>query len=538
MDQLAFNMFLFLLSFIGCCAGQSILPDGPVDVILGRNVTLKTLVDKPDFAFMIWNFNNEKDQVHVATRSPTGIKVNKPYEGRVAVNETNGFLTLTFLTSADSGDFSLNIISSDGGTKTGEINLRVLEPVSDVVITSDLSEAIEHNSTVVLTCSAKGSFLKFAWFKGATAIVADDKRFILKEEELSSTLTINGVLRTDLSGQIYCTATNVLEKDKSAAFNLPVNYGPDTVSITPPNPAKFLRSKSNFNLSCSAVSIPPATFNWYQGQQKMEVSGSLLTLEMIEKHSLDLEVKEYTCRATNAKTQRVVPSPAVSFAVMEAISGAKVSGPIAVLIAGNSTANLSCKATAGTVKTTSWQKDGKTLSAGGRLVFSTDMSSIMINPLQKEDNGEYMCQLINPVNTDKASYKMLVNYGPESAMVKGETSVEENDNVVLTCSAASLPPANFTWKFNGTMTTTKTAEFKIEMARYKNSGTYMCEAHNPVTGKTTTYTHTMSVREEGTSEGLSDGAIAGIVIAVLVALGAAIGVIMYCRQKVPVESPY
>lgn len=93
----------------------------------------------------------------------------------------------------------------------------------------------------------------------------------------------------------------------------------------------------------------------------------------------------------------------------EAISGAKVSGPTAILIAGNSTANLSCQATAGTVKTISWLKDGKALSAGGRHVFATDMSSMMINLLQKEDNGEYTCQLTNPVNTDKATYKMVVN---------------------------------------------------------------------------------------------------------------------------------
>lgn len=93
----------------------------------------------------------------------------------------------------------------------------------------------------------------------------------------------------------------------------------------------------------------------------------------------------------------------------EIISGTKITGPTATLIAGNSTANLSCQATAGTVETRTWLKDGKALSASSRLVFATDMSSMMINVLQKEDNGEYTCQLSNPVNTDQASYKMVVN---------------------------------------------------------------------------------------------------------------------------------
>lgn len=46
---------------------------------------------------------------------------------------------------------------------------------------SDLPEAIEHNSSVVLTCSAKGSFLKFTWTNGTKPLVPDGRRITLKE---------------------------------------------------------------------------------------------------------------------------------------------------------------------------------------------------------------------------------------------------------------------------------------------------------------------------------------------------------------------
>ncbi|KAL7381911.1 hypothetical protein ABVT39_013389 [Epinephelus coioides] len=537
MDLFAFKTLLVLLSFIGCCAGN-VLPPGPVDAKLGTNVTLKTLIGKAELNVIIWTFKTDSEPIPVATSSLGTLQpVKEPYIGRVSINKTNGYLTLGPLTTEDSGVYTITTVSAE--TQTGDIELRVLVPVSDVTITSNVPEAVEHNSTVVLTCKAKGSFLKFTWLKGTTPIVPDGKHFTEKSDETSSVLTINHVLRTDLVGSIYCSVANSLETEKSAPFNLTVHYGPDEVTITPLAPPKVIRAKSNFNLTCSARSNPPATFTWYHGEQMMENSGPVLTLEVIEKHRLGAKEEAYTCRATNAKTQRTVPSPAVSFAVMEAISGAKVSGPTATLIAGNSTANLSCQATAGTVKTISWLKDGKALSAGGRHVFATDMSSMMINLLQKEDNGEYTCQLTNPVNTDKATYKMVVNYGPEGVKVDGPEAIEMNDNVELVCSAPSVPPANFTWKFNGTMTAVKTAMYVINMARYKNSGTYTCEAHNDVTDKTATHTHTLSVKEEGAlDEGLSDGAIAGIVIAILVALGAAIALIVYCRQKVPVESPY
>lgn len=55
------------------------------------------------------------------------------------------------------------------------------EPVSQVTIKSDLSEALEQNSTVVLSCSAKGSFLQFTWTNGTKPLTPDGKRITLKE---------------------------------------------------------------------------------------------------------------------------------------------------------------------------------------------------------------------------------------------------------------------------------------------------------------------------------------------------------------------
>ncbi|KAM8840576.1 cell adhesion molecule CEACAM20 [Spinachia spinachia] len=539
MDVLAVKpLVLLLLCFVGCCAPTGVLLPGPIDAVLGGNVTIKTVGTTPDFIFILWGFNDGSGPSNIVTGSKDGVKVNDPFKGRASMNATTGDLSIGPLTSQDSGDYDISFVSSTG-TVMGGVKLRVLEPVSDVSIKSSLSEAIEHNSTVVLTCSAKGSFLQFRWLRGDTPVVDDGNRFSVKNGELSSNLTIKDVLRTDLVGPIYCTAANKLQLRTSAPFNLTVYYGPDDVTISPLSPPKFISSKENFSLSCSAVSSPPADFLWYRDQQQMELMGPKLTLEVINAHSFGNKAGEYMCKAQNKKTNRKVSAGAVVIAVIEPVSSAEVSGPATTLIAGNGTANISCRAAGGSVDATKWLKDQQPLAAGGRLLFSADMSSLRIDPLQKEDNGEYTCQLLNAVSSAKAAYKMVVNYGPEQAAVQGEKAVEVNDKVALDCSAPSIPPANFTWKFNSTMTNVKTARYVIDMALYKNTGTYTCEAHNVVTGKTAASSHFLSVKEEGAlDDGLSDGAIAGIVIAVLVALGAAIAVIIYCRQKVPVESPY
>merc|ERR1739838_870716 len=119
-------------------------------------------------------------------------------------------MTLDQLRTTDSGDYSLTLINKKGATQTGEIGLRVLEPVTDVVVKSSLAEAVELNSTVVLTCSAKGSFLTFSWINGTTPIVADANKLTITKAETSSTLTVKNPLRTDLVGPIYCSVANTL----------------------------------------------------------------------------------------------------------------------------------------------------------------------------------------------------------------------------------------------------------------------------------------------------------------------------------------
>ncbi|XP_061786832.2 cell adhesion molecule CEACAM5-like [Nerophis lumbriciformis] len=521
-----------VLFFLGCCAARNILPPDPVDAIVGKNVTFRTLLDKPAFLVIIWKFQSER----ILTLSPTSVNVNAPYEGRVSVDEQNGSLHLSALTKDDSGDYSVSVVAEDGSTEDGNIQLRVAE---SLVIRSSVAEAVEHNDTVVLTCTAIGSFQKFTWLNGTTPITVDGKRLVLKENDTSSQLTIAGVLRTDLPGPVYCTATNKVDTDKSAPFSLPVHYGPDPIALTPADVPRFVRAGADFNLTCSTRSSPAATITWYQNQTMLEIAGPVLPLSVVQRHPLWQHMSTYTCRAANAKTRRQVSSRGAPFSVIEPVLGVNMSGPSGVLMAGNSTANLSCRATAGTVMTRTWLKDGKPVVGGGRVTLAADGGSVMIAPLQKEDNGEYQCQFANPVSSQKASYKMVVIFGPEAVAVSGKSAVEVKDAVTLTCSAASVPPANFTWKFNGTLTDVKTATYVIGEAVYKNTGAYMCQAHNAVTGKTAMHTHNLSVKEEGTLQGvLSDGAIAGIIIGILVALGLAIGVILYCRQKVPVESPY
>lgn len=86
--------------------------------------------------------------------------------------------------------------------------------------------------------------------------------------------------------------------------------------------------------------------------------------------------------------------------------------------------------------------------------------------------------------------------GPEEPWVTGPEAAEVNDRVTLTCSAPSVPPANFTWTFNGSATPVTTATYVIDKVAFKDTGTYACEAHNAVTGGRRQSKHFLSVKGE------------------------------------------
>ncbi|KAK6323699.1 carcinoembryonic antigen-related cell adhesion molecule 1 [Coregonus clupeaformis] len=534
MDLFNLRSLVILLSAVGCCKGQSALPPGPLEGVQGKNITFETIIiptDVGDFITVSWNFNG---LVPVVTYAPKGETFGVGYAGRVSLNSSTGVLKLGPLTAKDSGDYAVTLVTSAAVQRTGTTSLRVLEPVSVVTITSNLNEAVEFNSTVVLTCSAKGSFLMYKWLNGTAPLVADGKHVTLSAN--STVLTVAGVFRKDLVGPIYCTAFNKLESDNSAPFNLTVTYGPENIAMTVTPTAEVQKQGSNITLTCSAQSSPAAVLQWIHNGVPLNVIGPKLVLANV----VEAQSGNYSCMASNAKTLRYLESTTSKFTVVEAISGTKITGPNGTLVAGNSTANLSCQATAGTADTRVWLKNGVALSPSNRVMVSADKSSVTIKPVQKEDSGEYQCKLTNAVNTDSASLKIVVNFGPETVSVKGESVVKVKEPVTLKCAAVSLPAATYIWKFNGTLTGVTTAEYIIEAAVYKDNGIYTCEASNTVTGLSTAVAHKLFVKEEGTpDDGLTGGQIAGIVIGVLIALVLIIVVVRYMRKKkTPIESPY
>ncbi|KAJ8287732.1 hypothetical protein COCON_G00003910 [Conger conger] len=519
MDMHTLRLFaVVLLSAVGCSSGQNVLPPGPHNGEVGGSVTFTTTVSPtgPELLTITWSFNNGSVPVSVITFLPTVTRPEPGYAGRVSLNNVTGSLELRELTLRDSGDYSVTLTTSNAETLPGETRLNVYERVSNVTVRVSTTDLVEFNDTVQLECSALGSSLFYRWHNGSSDITASERVHLSADSRI---LTISRVLRTD-RGPLYCTVSNAISNGTSQPVLLNISFGPDDVKVTVDPPKVVHPTGSNLTLSCSAQSSPPAEFTWaFNG---MNTEGQKLNLENIQ----ESQSGGYTCWAHNNITLRSQPSDPIQISVIEKISDVNITGPTGVLIAGNGSANLSCQAAAGTLISRKWLKDGHSLSPSNRITFSNDNSSVSIDPVQGSDNGHYQCRLTNPVSTDTVSYNLTVNYGPEDVVIQGHREIEVGNRVVLTCSASSVPPATFTWTFNGKETGVLTEEYTIEKALIDYSGTYTCLARNSVTGLSSSAPHLLTVTESAPL-----GAILGGIFGALACAALAGGAFVYMKKK-------
>uniref|UniRef100_A0AAY5K209 Ig-like domain-containing protein n=1 Tax=Esox lucius TaxID=8010 RepID=A0AAY5K209_ESOLU len=199
--------------------------------------------------------------------------------------------------------------------------------------------------------------------------------------------------------------------------------------------------------------------------------------------------------------------------LLKPVSNASITGPAEHLFANESSANLTCEG-AGHITLRQWMKDGQPLPPGDNLFFSEDNRTVSISPVMRHDAGEYKCYLANPASFANASHIVIVNCeyrsssnlvlwirfrhslsqkyfqgplsgptrklmffhvladGPDSMTILSPDTAEVETFTLLYCSVVSVPPARFTWLFNGQQTSVHEAGYVITSISYNNSGDY------------------------------------------------------------------
>ena len=87
---------------------------------------------------------------------------------------------------------------------------------------------------------------------------------------------------------------------------------------------------------------------------------------------------------------------------------------------------------------------------------------------------------------------MSFSDGPENVQIEGPSKIDFEQNLKLTCSAESEPPASYTWTLNGTEIHNSSVFTKV-FTGFSDSGNYTCQAMNHITGRSSSAVHQVTV---------------------------------------------
>nr|XP_033496872.1 uncharacterized protein si:dkeyp-97a10.3 [Epinephelus lanceolatus] len=222
-----------------------------------------------------------------------------------------------------------------------------------------------------------------------------------------------------------------------------------------------------------------------------------------------------------ATTGLTTNSRSIQLRVFDAVNGVSLFVP-SVAVEGRNV-SLQCTWTSGTETTVQWGKGGIAITPDSRITISD--GSLVINPAQRGDAGDYTCTVSNPVSAQTATKSLTVYYGPDTPVLTKDTSkdcvgggdVLVGQTVRLTCMSDSLPPALFSWQRDGQTVASGQPDsgvLSLQTFSTDESGQYVCTARNSITGGTS---------EQGTDLAivatcLNAGEVAGIVIGSLLLL--------------------
>ncbi|XP_042160881.1 LOW QUALITY PROTEIN: hemicentin-1-like [Oncorhynchus tshawytscha] len=475
---LVWVLILVLLNFTTDVSGQVVVPSmNPLAV--GSNVTLN-LVPQSPINIGTWSY----ETTIIVLFYPNGSSVSKSYQGRVSFNRSSSELSISSLQLNDSGLYTVQGMEP---VLYAVVTLSVREPISNVTLRANATDLVELNDTAMFTCSiSSGTSLSYRWLNGSSEVIASDRVWLGGG---NSTLTIVSVTRYD-EGPFRCEVINGISNGTSQPIGLNVRYGPSnlTMMVVPEMTIGHTAYKtgSDITLSCSAQSKPAESYKWGFNGTFLNEQSPQLSLQNIREN----QTGSYACLAHNNVTLQVA-SMTTMIKIVEPISAVSLNrdGKPPIL---DQSFTLRCEVT-GPVNYIIWLMNGQLISLNNRTFFSTDNNTMVINPIQFSDNGEYLCEAFNAVsNLTSIAYNHVVNFGPERPAITSPDIAMRGHIVTFNCSASSQPPSQFSWFFNGSQMAAGSV-YETGPLTLANHGEYTCVAFNNITGRNSTVSKMLTI---------------------------------------------
>ncbi|XP_060937010.1 carcinoembryonic antigen-related cell adhesion molecule 5-like [Limanda limanda] len=487
--NLWFLLCVFCATFTGLCEGFGVLVDDLLNATVGGKVlfTAKLTPKDPPVTIqtVIWNFGI----LNIVNFNALMNATTPGYVGRITFFTSSGSLELRNLAQSDSGDYNVNILTSDLKNQPGNTKLMIYEPVSNVTITTSSPDLIEFINSFHLSCSSSGSSLSFHWLNGSSEVTASDR---VQLTDGGSKLTILNVTRYD-QGTYSCLVVNPVSNSTSDPVFLSVSFGPEKTSLNLSPSQLYHEDGSNVSLTCSADSRPPAHFQWIG--DKLSVSGPELKLLNIKMN----QTGNYSCEASNNKTHRSQTSQPVFISVLRKFESNLVQTANQTdFIEFNTSAVASCSVSSGSSLSFLWMNGSSEVTASDRVQLTDGNSSLTVVNVSRYDPGPFRCRVSNPISngtSDPVNFTII--YGPDNMALIVNGSLSVGSNLTMHCSAQSNPPAQLSWTFRGDSLNATGPLLELYGVTEDQSGPYSCVAFNNHTNMNSSIGSLVTITKSG-----------------------------------------
>ncbi|XP_056893820.1 hemicentin-1 isoform X2 [Takifugu flavidus] len=333
------------------------------------------------------------------------------------------------------------------------------------------------NNPITLPCRATGSPRPtISWQKEGISISTTGGSFTVLP---NGSLQISRTSVSD-SGTYMCVAQNPAGT-ALGKIKLKVQVPPVISSETQTYLAAV---DSSVMLQCQADGSPAPSVTWHKDGQPLAES---VRRRVLSSGSLQLafiqsdDTGRYTCTAAN-------PAGAVSLEmsltvqVPPSIRG----GEQEVAAVENSQVQLMCVAEGVPQPSLHWEKDGRPLTESLGEPTILPSGELIIDSVQPEDAGRYICVATNEVGQDSGTVTLSVQTHPVFTELLGDVALKKGERLLLACGVNGIPTPHITWAFNNKIVPVHYdhmnghSELVIERVTKEDSGTYSCVAENRV----------------------------------------------------------
>ncbi|XP_069057513.1 carcinoembryonic antigen-related cell adhesion molecule 5-like [Pleurodeles waltl] len=252
------------------------------------------------------------------------------------------------------------------------------------------------------------------------------------------------------------------------------------------------------------VTVKTFSFSWYRGtavaasqlictyfvSSPEQVNGPQYTGRESGRPDGALQIRDLRTNYTGNYTVNVIVSGA---SPVEATRQLRVSENVSIPViqampqnpVENGSLDLFCNAS-GTDVSYQWYQDDKLITSGGRINITSNSQALTLSPCTRSDTGtSFACRASNAVSHSTSSqYILTVSYGPDTPVISvnpKESAYAAGSAITFSCTAASHPPALYTWLLNGESLLNTGPELVIHSLTLADSGNFTCNTSNSVT---------------------------------------------------------